>query len=94
MAARGQVERRVDAVIYELKPAVEWVVDDGGALFQVLRDACVQGQITNSELEEACTQVVEFKFDHRRLASLSKRVPAINDLRRRVEGESKLRQKR
>lgn len=93
MVARGQTERRAGDVVYELKPEAEWIVDDEGALFRVLHQARAHEEITETELAEACQQVVTFKYHHGRLSTLAKRVPAINEHRRRVEGPARLKQK-
>lgn len=93
MQAAGQTERRFEAAIYELKPEATWIVDDEGALFRVLHQATARGEITEAELAEACQQIVQFKYHHGRLSTLARRVPAINEHRRRVEGPAKLRQK-
>jgi len=93
MRARGATERRVDDLIYELKPEATWIVDDGGALFRALLEALGEKQITDNEFNEAVQQLVTFKFDHRRLNVLARRVPAIDQLRRRVEGDARLRVK-
>lgn len=93
MVARGQTERRAGAVVYELKAEAEWIVDDEGALFRVLVDASANDEITRSELDEACAQLVTYRWHHGRLSTLAKRIPAINDHRRRVEGPARLKQK-
>jgi len=93
MRASGQTERLAGDVTFELKPEGTWAVGDEGALFRVLVDACAQNQITRNELDEACAQLVTFRFHHGRLTTLAKRVPAINEHRRRVEGAAKLRVK-
>lgn len=60
---------------------------------RVVTAAYTRGEITREELDRACQQVVTQRFDHRVLAMLSKRIPEIDTLRRRVEGEPRLRVK-
>lgn len=93
MHVRGQTERRAGDVVYELKAEATWTVEDGGALYAVLHQACARDEITQNELREACQQIVSFKFHHARLTTLAKRVPEIDQHRRRVEGEPRLRVK-
>jgi len=93
MTARGQSERRVGDVVYALRSEGEWTVPDAGALHRVLVQAMTNSEITAHELEAACQQLVTFRFDHRALNLLAKRVPEIDQHRRRIEGEPRLRTK-
>jgi len=94
MRTHGQTERRAGDVVYELRAEATWVVDDPGALFQVLHDGVARDEITRLEFDDAVQQVVEFTFHQGKLNSLARRLPQIDKLRRRVEGESRLRQKK
>lgn len=94
MVKAGQTERLMGEALYELKGDASWIVDDQGALFRALVDACSHDQITRLELDDAVQQVVEFVFHQGKLNALARRVPAVDQLRRRVEGEPRLRQKR
>jgi hypothetical protein len=94
MIAKGQTERRSGAFVYELKPDAEWVVSDDERLFNVLLGARNAGEVTDKEFYDAAKEQQVFKFDHRRLAVLAKRLPVIDTLRRRVEGATRLRIKR
>jgi hypothetical protein len=94
MQAHGQTERRVGSLVYELKPDAEWVVTNDEQMFNVLRDARTAGEVTDKEFYDAAKEQQVFKFDHRRLAVLAKRLPVIDTLRRRVEGATRLRIKK
>jgi hypothetical protein len=91
--AEGQTEKRIGEALFELKPEATWVVDDDGALFQVLHDAVARKEITEAEFGQACAQVVTYRWNHARLNALAKRAPQINEHRHLVEGPAKLRQK-
>ena len=94
MKAAGQVERRVPSgETYELKAEGTWAVSDEGALFAALTDACARGEITRNEQDEACQQVVIFRWHHGRLTTLARRVPRVDEYRARSEGEPRLRVK-
>ena len=93
MVSKGQREHRSGETVYELKGEAEWFVDDPGALFRVLMEACVDNEITRDELDTACAQVVTHRWHHGRLTTLAKRVPEIDRHRHRTEGEPRLRTK-
>lgn len=93
MKARGQTERRAGDVMFELKGVADWVMDDPGAMFALLHESVARGDITEDEFNEAVAQVITYRANHARLNVLSKRVPAINEHRRRVEGDARLRVK-
>jgi hypothetical protein len=94
MVARGQTERRSGDVVYELRPETEWLVDDGEALMVLLDGALRNGEITAEEREKALQEIVTFKANHSTLNVLTKRVPEIETLRRKVEGAAKLKLKK
>lgn len=93
MRSRGQSERRAGDVVYELKADAQWVVDEPDRLWVLLGAAVDRGEITDNERSAAIQQVVSFKPNHTHLGPLAKRIPEINQLRRRVEGEPRLRVK-
>lgn len=87
----GQTECRIADQLFERKPEATWVVDDPQAMVQLLDAALARREITDEERHKASQTLVSYRFNHTQINVLSKRIPAINDLRRRVEGDAHLR---
>jgi len=90
----GQTEKRIGDQLYEYKPEAEWIVTDEMAMAEILADAHHNGDITDDEYLRVYQESVVRRFNHASLNVLSKRLPRINDLRHRVEGQAKLRIKK
>jgi hypothetical protein len=94
MRQSGQTERRAGDLTLEFKGSTTWVVDDGEAMGAALLAAHRDGQVTRDELALAAQQRTSWTFNHARLNALVKRVPAIDELRRKVTGDPRISVKR
>lgn len=91
MVERGQRERRSGDTLYELKAEAEWIIDRADALADLLQAAVDSGDITADERAKAHQVVVSHRWNHTHLNTLAKRVPEVDQYRRRTEGEPRLR---
>ena len=93
MAAAGQSEKRVGTTLYELKTESQWIVDDEAGFADALQAAVARGDATQEEANECATARVTIHVNHTKANLLAKRIPVLNDFRRKVIGAARLRLK-